>query len=312
MILAAGLTPAWQQIMSFRRLDLGEVNRAAEVHWCASGKAINVGMALAALDVPAHTLSPAGGWSGQAMRAEFAERQLPATWTPTATATRVCTTLLNGADGAATELVENAAALTEAELSHFATRYHDLIGRANFAVLTGSLPTGTPPTFYQALLEQPKCPVLLDARGPELLAALAGKPRVVKPNREELALTVGRPLTDRAAVLSAMRELIARGAQSVIVTAGNDAVFVMEGTQAWELTPPTVTPVVNPIGCGDCLAAGVAWGLCRGDSLVDAVRLGMAMAADNVTQLLPARLSPARVDALHKALRNNDQGASSS
>ncbi|RPI12180.1 MAG: NADPH-dependent assimilatory sulfite reductase hemoprotein subunit, partial [Acidobacteriales bacterium] len=38
---------------------------------------------------------------------------------------------------------------------------------------------------------------------------------------------------------------------------------------------------VNPIGCGDCLAAGTAWGLARGDSLVDAVRLGIAAAADN-------------------------------
>ena len=297
-----GLTPAWQQIMSFRRLDLGEVNRAAEVHWCASGKAINVGMALAALGVPVHTLSPAGGWSGQAMRAEFAERRLPATWAPTAAPTRVCTTILNEGDGASTELVGNAAPLTEAELNDFAMSYHDLIGQADFAVLTGSLPTGTPPTFYRTLLERTKCPVLLDARGPELLAALACQPRVVKPNREELALTVGRPLADRDAILAAMRELIERGARSVVVTAGKDAVLVMEGSQTWELTPPTVMPLVNPIGCGDCLAAGVAWGLVRGDSLVNAVRLGMAAAADNITQLLPARLSLARVDALRAGM----------
>ena len=160
MILAAGLTPAWQQIMSFRRLDLGEVNRAVEVHWCASGKAINVGMALAALDVAEHTLSPAGGWTGQAMREEFAGRRLPATWVSTAAPTRVCTTILNEADGASTELVENAAALTEAELSDFATTYHDLIGQADFAVLTGSLPNGTPTTFYRTLLERTKCPVM--------------------------------------------------------------------------------------------------------------------------------------------------------
>jgi fructose-1-phosphate kinase PfkB-like protein len=76
MILAAGLTPAWQQIMRFAQVRAGEVNRAAEVHWCASGKAINVGVALAALRAPVHTLSPAGGWSGQAMRAEFAGADL--------------------------------------------------------------------------------------------------------------------------------------------------------------------------------------------------------------------------------------------
>ena len=298
MILVAGLSPAWQQIMRFAKLRPGEVNRAAEVHWCASGKALNAGMALAALGVPSHTLSPAGGWSGQAIMAEFAERGIAATWTPTKAATRVCTTILNDADGTSTELVENAPALNEAGLADFLARYQKKIKSAALAVLTGSLPQGAPTTFYRTLLEKTPCPVVLDARGPELLAALDRKPRVVKPNREELALTVGRALPDRASVLAAMRELIERGAQSVIVTQGKATVWVMEGADTWELAPPAVTPIVNPIGCGDCLAAALAWGLARGDSLVDAVRLGMAAAADNITQLLPARLSKQRVNGI--------------
>src|SRR5262249_52667804 len=204
--------------------------------------------------------------------------------------------------GLSTELVENAAALTERELADYLAEYQKLARQAKLAVLTGSLPQGTPVTFYRSLLERAPCPVVLDARGPELLAALELKPRVVKPNRDELAITVGRPLADRADVLSAIRELIERGAQSVIVTQGKNAILVMEGDAAWELTPPEVTPVVNPIGCGDCLAAGVAIGLARGDTLPGAVRLGMAAAADNVTQLLPASLSLPRVEAILKRI----------
>jgi len=298
MILAAGLTPAWQQIMRFKEVRAGEVNRAAEVHWCASGKAINVGMALAALGAPTHTLSPAGGWSGQAMRAEFAERGLAATFTPTATATRICTTILDAAAGSSTELVENATALSAAELDEFLTQYYVLVKRAKVVILTGSLPKGTPATFYKTLLEGTDCPVVLDARGPELEAALACRPRVVKPNREELALTAGGALPDRASVLSAMRGLIERGAGSVVVTQGKAAVWIMEGDSAWELTPPAVAPVVNPIGSGDCLAAGLALSLARGDSLLDAVRLGIAAASANVMQLLPARLSLQSVETL--------------
>jgi tagatose 6-phosphate kinase len=302
MILAAGLTPSWQQVMRFDRVRVGEVNRAAEVHWCASGKAINAGMALAALGAQAHTLSPAGGWSGQAIQAEFAERGLMATWTPTAAATRICTTILDDHAGTSTELVENAAALSNEELDDFLARYHVLAKRAEAVVLTGSLPKGTPTTFYNTLLEQTECPVVLDARGPELEAALACRPRVVKPNREELALTVCRPLPDRASVLSAMRGLIERGAGSVVVTQGKAAVWIMEGESAWELRPPEVAPVVNPIGSGDCLAAGLALGLARGDSLLDAVRLGIAAAAANVMTLLPAWISLDSVEALRNRL----------
>ena len=46
MILAAGLTPAWQQIVEFDGFAVGQVNRARSVHWCASGKVLNVGIAL--------------------------------------------------------------------------------------------------------------------------------------------------------------------------------------------------------------------------------------------------------------------------
>ncbi len=298
MILAAGLTPSWQQVMRFGQVRAGEVNRAAEVHWCASGKVLNAGIALAALGASAHTISPSGGWSGQALRAEFAQRGLAATWIPTAAPTRICTTVLDNNTGTSTELVENAAALSAAELADFLAAYRDLARQAGAVVLTGSLPNGTPAMFYKTLLERTACPVVLDARGPELEAALACRPRVVKPNREELAATAGRALPDRASILSAMRGLIERGAGSVVVTQGKGLVWVMEEASAWELTPPEVAPVVNPIGSGDCLAAGLALGLARGDSLLDAAFLGVAAAAANVMQVLPARISMKSVAAL--------------
>jgi fructose-1-phosphate kinase PfkB-like protein len=55
---------------------------------------------------------------------------------------------------------------------------------------------------------------------------------------------------------------------------------------------------VNAIGSGDCLAAGIAWGLQRGLDVPGAVRLGVAAAAENARQLLPARLDVDRVLAL--------------
>jgi 1-phosphofructokinase family hexose kinase len=295
VILATGLTPAWQQIMCFPRLEPGEVNRAREVHWCASGKVLNVGLALQDLGAANHTLAPAGGWAGAALRAAFTA---PATWIPTTAISRVCTTVLDEQAGVTTELVENAAPLGDLELADFTAKFDELARRTSMIVLTGSLPAGTPTTFYRSLLDRSARPVVLDARGPELLAALPRRPRVVKPNRDELASTLGRPLPDRASVLTAMSELIERGAQAVVVTSGNAAVQVMEGKDHWELPTPSVTPIVNPIGCGDCLAAGLALGLSRGETLVNSVRFGMAAAAENLTQLLPARLSRRRVDAL--------------
>ena len=61
MILSAGLTPAWQQILVFDQVRWGEVNRAREVAWCGSGKVLNAGMAAHHLGGPGLTLAPLGG-----------------------------------------------------------------------------------------------------------------------------------------------------------------------------------------------------------------------------------------------------------
>jgi 1-phosphofructokinase family hexose kinase len=294
MILAAGLTPAWQQIVEFDRFAVGQVNRARSVYWCASGKVLNIGIALHHLGAPARTMSVLGGPHGEAIRAEFAHESIDAAWIATQVATRVCTTILNGATGQTTELVENSAPLEPAVLDRFVAAFREHAAAAKVLVLSGSLPEGTPPEYYRRLLEATSAPAILDIRGPELLHALECRPLVAKPNRDELQRTVGRELTDDAALLGAMRELNSRGAEWVVVTGGSAPVWMTSRERTLQLRPPSAN-VVNPIACGDCLAAGIAWGVMHGWAMLKSVRYGMGAAADNLQQLLPSRLDPARV-----------------
>ncbi len=295
MIVAAGLTPAWQQILRFDTLHVGEVNRAAESHFCGSGKVLNVGMALATLKVPSVTLSPLGGVAFEPIDREFAEHGVECRWLRTESPTRVCTTVLDTAGKTTTELVENARSLSSTELAKFVELYRESVANADVAVLTGSLPAGTPAGFYRDLLAMRPIPVVLDARGPELLAALEFRPLVVKPNREELGRTFSIELNDDRSLRAAIGRLHQLGAQWVVISQGKDAVWVASPDRIEKLVPPVVERVVNPIGCGDSLAAGIAWGLSEGRSVPEAVRLGMAAAAENLKDLLPARLDRSRV-----------------
>ena len=126
---------------------------------------------------------------------EFAELGVPRRWVVTEAATRVCTTILDRATGAMTELVENGRPLRPEELDEFRRAYAEEAAKADVAVIAGSLPAGTPSSFYRELVERTPCPAVLDFRGEGLLACLDLKPLVVKPNREELAQTVGSPST---------------------------------------------------------------------------------------------------------------------
>jgi len=71
---------------------------------------------------------------------------------------------------------------------------------------------------------------------------------VVKPNREELAQTIGRAIDDDRQLLGAMRSLNRRGAQWVVTTQGERPVWVTSASQTYCLHWRTVDKVVNPIG----------------------------------------------------------------
>ena len=144
MILSAGLTPAWQQILVFDQVRWGEVNRAREAAWCGSGKVLNAGMAVHRLGGPSLTLAPLGGSPLAEIDREFADLGVPRRWIETRAATRVCTTILDRATGRITELVENGRPLDEGEFDAFRAAYAEEAARAEVVVLIGSLPGGTP------------------------------------------------------------------------------------------------------------------------------------------------------------------------
>ncbi|WP_437202199.1 1-phosphofructokinase family hexose kinase [Planctomicrobium sp. SH664] len=296
MILAAGLSPALQQILQFDSLRIGDVNRARGAEWCASGKVINVAVAACHLGVETAAVTTRGGQSGDALAADLFLFPLHMEWIQSRQPTRVCTTLLD-ADGVTTELVENTGPVEDAVLSCFASHWQALSRTASLAVFSGSLPPNVPPEFFAQFLQSTSIRTILDLQGEPLRKCLPGKPFLIKPNREELAATCGRSLNTSAAVVSAMQECRDAGADWIVVTDGPRLVHVMSQQSTYRLRPPQVR-TVNPTGCGDCLAAGIAVALHRGDDPLMAIRFGIGAAAQNAEQLLPGRLTMDRCQEL--------------
>lgn len=295
MILSAGLTPAWQHILVFGRVHPGEVNRAEQVCWCASGKVFNAGIAAAQLGGPSRVLAAVGREVLPQIERQLAELSVGFRWVVTKASTRVCTTVIERSTGTVTELVENAMPLSDDEHAQFLQAFEQEAGGAKAVILIGSLPEGTPPEFYRCLMEKCPAPVVADFRGPGLLAVLDLEPMFVKPNRQELARTIDRPINDDRSLVQAMRQLNDRGAQWVVVSQGPGPVWVSSARQLYRCQPPRAQQVVNPIGCGDAMAGALAWAVARQWEPLEAVRLAIAAAAENLRGLLPCRLDPGKV-----------------
>src|SRR5438045_3669048 len=106
MILCVGTTPTVQRTMVFDRLVVDEVNRAQEVTEYASGKGINVARVLTQLGEAALAAGFAGGRRGEFLIEDCARWNVPTDFVRIAGETRLCTTIIDRANGAVTELVE--------------------------------------------------------------------------------------------------------------------------------------------------------------------------------------------------------------
>jgi fructose-1-phosphate kinase PfkB-like protein len=100
-----------------------------------------------------------------------------------------------------------------------------------------------------------------------------------------------------------MEELRTQGAEWVLVTDGAKPALALGPAGCVRIVPPRLERVVNPIGCGDCLAAGVADQIGRGSEPLEAICFGMACAAFNCGTVLAGRLDRATVDCLAASVK---------
>lgn len=299
-MLCLGPTPAVQRVMVFSRLTLDAVNRTAAVQEAAAGKSVNVAKVLKALGETPVALGFAGGPRGAWLVAELSRLGIEHDLVSVSPETRQCLTVVDETAATHTELVEESRPVGPGDYDRLAHRLRARLGRARAVVVSGSLTPGGPVDFYRRCVHEAHAAGVLsvvDAAGPPLAEALPAVPDVVKPNRSELASTVGRALQDEAAVMVAMAEVHERGARQVVVTAGRRPTFAYDGRQFWRITPPPISPQ-NPIGAGDAFAAGLAWRLMRGDGLGEACRWAGAVAAADALTLLPGEVDAAQLDGL--------------
>ena len=300
MILCIGTTPAAQRVMIFRELAINQVNRAATTLDGAAGKAVNVAKVLHTLGEQPLATGFLGTARGEEIRAILTGLGLDTDFVSVAAPARQCITVLDQAAHTVTELVEESRPVPSADYELLAGKIQARVAGCQAIIMSGSLTPGGPVDFYRRCTEIGSAAgamTVLDAQGRPLTAALSARPDLIKPNRAELGLTVGRDLRDLAAVCEAMREVRERGAARVVVTAGHDSILALDGAALWRIQPPCIQPV-NPIGSGDAFTAALTWRLLRGDGLGRACQWAAAAGAANALTPMPGELDRRQVDLL--------------
>jgi 1-phosphofructokinase len=274
MIITVTPNPSVDRTLVVPTLRRGEVNRADAGQMDAGGKGVNVSRALAANDVATRAVLPLAGPDGRLLGELLSETGISFVAVPVEGPTRSNISVVEP-DGTLTKINAAGHALTADEVEAILDAATTDSAGVTWVVGCGSLPPDTRPDFYASLIERGRAmgaSVAIDSSGKPFDACLGSRPDLVKPNLEELAELVGRPLDTIDEVVQAASEVRVDGPRTIVVSLGAHGAVLVGDDDAVLAIPPPIVPQSN-VGAGDSLLAGFLAGGGRG---AEALRRGVA------------------------------------
>lgn len=288
---------------------LGKVHRVPpqNLHINAGGKGINAARVAAQLGCPVL----ATGWVGQCQMdwfdAQLKREGVPHAMVAVQADTRICTNILNGT-GTKTEIVEAGTPLNAADGTRLLEKFGANLPHATLVAICGSYPPsaeGDGGAFDAHLTSLTKIAqengkrVIVDGKGRafEMVVRSPHPPWCIKPNLDEAAQLLHRPLTDAADELRAVRDMLGFGVEVVLLSCGDRGAYLGTAEGISFFSTPNV-PEVSVVGSGDALVGAFAAQLLATGDIMEATRWGVAAGAANAAQVLSAFCDRADIEAL--------------
>ncbi len=264
----------------------GSVVRSTDTVTTAGGKGVNAARAVLALGSSARLIGFLPDDDGDRLVRLLADDGTELHAVPVPGVLRVASVLLEDS-GRVTVINGRGPEIDEERWDQYTENVARSLRPSDILLCCGSLPPGVPVDGYRELVDIAHAaglPVMVDAAPAVLAATLASRPDLVSPNLSEaeamLLGTIGEQVQDEGGDIpqrasAAATALYAAGARRAVVTAGAAGAALCSAQGSWWLPAPAVR-LVNPIGAGDCFAAGASLALLEGRSDVEVVRAGMA------------------------------------
>lgn len=288
MIITVTMNPAVDKVYWVDDLKVADatqeefLTRARRSATFAGGKGVNVSIFLSQIGVENVAMGLVAGHTGHVVVRDLRDRGVTTNfvWTRGETRTNV-TVLEKGREYIPVFIDEGGAPVSASEVDRFLRRYRQMLKRASWVVLGGSLRPGIEPVLCRELVEMAAAAgakAILSAGGEALIEGIKAGPYLVKPDTREQRRLMGIRLTDRDAIIEAGREIAAAGAEVVIISheVTGDIAVTSEGT-VWEIKAEVPSSrFKNLIGADDAFLAGILYKLTEGEPLAQALRFGLA------------------------------------
>lgn len=296
MIVTVTLNPSLDRTLEVERLERGAVLRTSTPTLEAGGKGVNVTRALTANGIPSIAVLPVGRGEGAELSRLLEAAGVDARYVQVEGRTRSNITIAES-DGTVTKLNEPGSVLAADELDALTATVAGAVSAGDWVVISGSVPPEFTAEQVRALagsLADRSVNLAIDTSGDALVASLAARPRLIKPNRAELAEIAGRTLGSISEVIAAAKGVQDRGVELILVSLGADGA-VLVGPTGVVVGESHVDRPRSTVGAGDSFLAGFLSRFSVDESDVDAAVLE-ALAWGAAATALPGSAVPAPAD----------------
>lgn len=264
MILTVTMNPSLDMAYTVPHLVIDDVNRSVSVAKTAGGKGLNVTRVLHLMETEVAATGLIGGNIGKYVTDQLDETGISHDFYPIKGETRHSIAILHD-EGKQTEVLESGPEVSKEEIAGFLDKFAELVSEADVLTISGSLPKGFDPDFYQVLIEKSgEAKVLLDTSGESLKQSLLGKkkPFLIKPNLSELQDLVGHELSldDLEGLKKELTSELFEGVEGIVVSMGGQGAVAKYQDEFYRVEIPKIK-VVSPVGSGDATLAGLARGV---------------------------------------------------
>ena len=257
MIVSVTLNPSLDRTVEVDRLERGAVLRTSAPVLEPGGKGVNLTRALSRNGIDSIAVLPVGGPEGAELSELLDAAGVTSRLVPVSGRTRSNLTVAEP-DGTVTKLNEPGSSLSAADFSILSTVLSGLVTAGDWVVFSGSIPPECSDEQLVTLMTSVTdlgASLAVDTSGDALTAAIDARPRLIKPNRAELAEAVGHDLDSISDVIAAAEHLRARGVERVLVSLGADGA-VLVGEHGAIVGESIVLHQRSTVGAGDCFLAG--------------------------------------------------------
>ncbi|MBK5200161.1 MAG: bifunctional hydroxymethylpyrimidine kinase/phosphomethylpyrimidine kinase [Spirochaetaceae bacterium] len=299
-VLVVCLNPTFQRTMIFDSYKEGEVNRAKQVFFEASGKGVNVSRVLSQKGSFNLLLTHIGYNSTEEMIKLCEKDNINLLYTVAKnTRNRTCTTLLN--KDSITELVEEPDSVEEADVVRIMSLFNDNIDYCDALIISGTKSPGYYKELYPYFVKKAKELnkfVLLDLKGEDLINSIKYSPDVIKPNLSEFVKTFFNEniseceFSDKykVRVIEKMKELYEKNGIKCIITAATNPVWSYSDNNFKEFEIIKSIKVVNTIGCGDTFSASLTHNIINNNSFEESIKAAIQDSAKNAENIKPGNI----------------------